>query len=94
MSEVRVDTPRFGDAELLHDHEAETVHEAVVLVGVLLKESEGGALLFVSGQLDPSEITCEESPPHFDGDLMPHFRVSMRPCAYEGDRLSHNVVRR
>jgi len=53
VREVPVHGERFADPQLLHDHEADSVHEAVVLVLVPYQIFEGFALFFGAHLVQP-----------------------------------------
>ena len=56
MRKVRVDGERFLNAELLHYDKAQTIHNAVRLVLVLLEVLEGRSFFIRSGPVDAREL--------------------------------------
>jgi hypothetical protein len=92
VGEIGVDRQGLLDAELLHDHEAQTVHKAVVLVSVPRKIREGLPLLFGGGLVDATEDTGEELLTDLDCEVVADAGIAVSLGAHEGDGLRDHVI--
>jgi hypothetical protein len=94
VREVPVDGEGLTDPRPLHCDEAQTVHEAVVLVGVSGEEIERFAFLLGGGAMNSAESPSEELLSDRDSQAVPLGRVGLSTSLEECDRLSHDMVRR
>jgi hypothetical protein len=94
VREVLVHAEGFSDAQLLHHHEAEAVHEAALLIPMPRKEVEGCLLILFTHTVDMREVAGPEVLADLDRPVMPDawVRVSLRPG--EGEGLPHDEVGR
>jgi hypothetical protein len=88
VSEVLIDGEGFGDAELVHDHEAQAVDEAVALVAMTREISKGGLLLGRSRPVNTRELFAVELLAHQHRSSMIDLRLSER------DGLGDDVIGR
>jgi hypothetical protein len=92
VGEVLVHAEGFANAELLHEHEARAVHEAVVLVLVPLEVLEGGGLFVFGHVVQLPESSREQLLSHAHGQVVAHLRVRVPLRLQQCDRLGHDVV--
>jgi hypothetical protein len=92
MSEVLVHRPGFVDASLLHDQEAQAVHDAVALVAMSLEVGESFQLFLRRRVVHLTEQAGMELPADLHREVMPDTRIAMPPLAHEGDGLGDDVV--
>lgn len=71
MGEVAVDAQSLANALALHDHEADTVHEAVVLVMVTRQQSQRVPLLIEAGTMKAPKAAGQQLLTDRDGESMP-----------------------
>lgn len=85
--EIVIERKRFGNAELLHDDEAERVAEGIFLVGVTLEQLDGANLVERPHSLDIAESI-------FDIFQKPERELAAVARTYtdEGVRLPHHGI--
>jgi hypothetical protein len=77
MREVRIDSQRFADPELLHDDETQTVDQAVRLIAVVLEVGECGALFVRRRQWIIASFSPYNWSPSNEAFSWPILRVSV-----------------
>jgi len=96
MREIGIDRPGLSDPEFLHDHETQTVHEAVGLVVVPPEVLKGSSFVFLIRAVDARKAAAEEALARMHS--VPVTRPRVRPAlalavADQSDRFRDHLRR-
>ena len=93
MREVLIEGERFRDLVGLHDHEAQAISEAVLLIPMPGEVFKCRALFAGRGVMNLAEGSGVELPTSLDGNIVCFAGIAMRTRSEECDRLFDHMVR-